>query len=63
MPKLGGRRYTPDRVPSLDGAWQVKALRDYADCIATDEFKEGLDELLDLSEHERPAIMCSDAVP
>lgn len=28
-----------------------------------DEFKEGLNELLELAEHGRPAIMCSEAVP
>ena len=47
----------------MNGAWQVKAFRDYADYMACDEFKEGLDELLELAEHGRPAIMCSEAVP
>ncbi|MDQ0988927.1 DUF488 family protein [Streptomyces sp. V3I7] len=63
IPKLGGRRHTPKGVPTENGAWQVKAFRDYADYMATDEFAEGLDELLELAEHERPAIMCSEAVP
>ncbi|MER7810338.1 DUF488 domain-containing protein [Streptomyces sp900116325] len=63
IPKLGGRRHTPKGVPSVNGAWQVKAFRDYADYMATDTFREGLNELLDLAEHERPAIMCSEAVP
>ena len=31
--------------------------------MATDEFRRGLDELLKLAEQERPAIMCSEAVP
>ncbi|MEV0690795.1 DUF488 domain-containing protein [Streptomyces sp. NPDC050388] len=60
---LGGRRHTPKGVPSENGAWQVKAFRDYADHMAGDEFAEGLSELLELAEHERPAIMCSEAVP
>ncbi|PWI09969.1 DNA repair protein [Streptomyces sp. NWU339] len=60
---LGGRRYTPKGVPSENGAWQAKAFRDYADHMAGDEFAEGLSELLELAEHERPAIMCSEAVP
>ncbi|MFE9173698.1 DUF488 family protein [Streptomyces kebangsaanensis] len=61
--ELGGRRYTPEGVPSANGAWRVKAFRDYADYMATDAFAEGLGELLELAEHERPAIMCSEAVP
>ena len=31
--------------------------------MAGDEFRAGLDELLALAAHERPAIMCSEAVP
>ncbi|MEV0977697.1 DUF488 domain-containing protein [Streptomyces sp. NPDC049915] len=60
---LGGRRHTPKGVPSENGAWQVKAFRDYADYMAGEEFAAGLDELLRLAEDERPAIMCSEAVP
>lgn len=63
IPQLGGRRHTPKGVPSANGAWRVKAFRDYADYMAGDEFTEGLDELITLAEHERPAIMCSEAVP
>ena len=47
----------------MNGAWQVKAFRDYADYMDSDEFNEGLNELLGLAEHGRPAIMCSEAVP
>lgn len=60
---LGGRRHTPAGVESPNGAWRVKAFRDYADYMATDEFADGLRELLDLATHEVPAIMCSEAVP
>ncbi|TXS07663.1 DUF488 domain-containing protein [Streptomyces sp. col6] len=63
LPKLGGRRHTPKGVESPNGFWRVKAFRDYADYMATDAFREGLDELLELAGHERPAIMCSEAVP
>ncbi len=63
LPELGGRRHTPKGVPSVNGAWQVKAFRDYADYMTSDEFKEGLNELLELAEHQRVAIMCSEAVP
>ncbi|MET9352827.1 DUF488 domain-containing protein [Streptomyces sp. NPDC006617] len=62
-PQLGGRRHTPAGVPSENGAWRVKAFRDYADYMAGDAFAEGLDELVRLARHKRPAIMCSEAVP
>ncbi|MFD5713517.1 DNA repair protein [Streptomyces pharetrae CZA14] len=61
--RLGGRRHTPKGVPSENGAWRVKAFRDYADYMAGEEFAAGLGELLQLAGHERPAIMCSEAVP
>ncbi len=63
MPKLGGRRHTPAGISSPNEAWRVKAFRDYADYMQTAEFREGLDELLELAAYERPAIMCSEAVP
>ncbi|MFI6985270.1 DUF488 family protein [Embleya sp. NPDC050154] len=63
IPKLGGRRHTPEGVSSVNGAWRVKAFRDYADYMAGDSFEKGLNELLELARRERPAIMCSEAVP
>ncbi|GAB3653634.1 DUF488 domain-containing protein [Actinocorallia lasiicapitis] len=63
LPKLGGRRYTPVDVPTVNTVWRVKAFRDYADYMATPEFAEGLAELLELAGTRRPAIMCSEAVP
>ena len=60
---LGGRRHTPAGVESPNDGWRVKAFRSYADHMATDEFRAGLDELLDLARDGRPAIMCSEAVP
>ncbi|MFH8452837.1 DUF488 family protein [Streptomyces fungicidicus] len=61
--QLGGRRHTPKGVPSENEAWRVKAFRDYADYMASDTFAEGLRELVRLAQQERPAIMCSEAVP
>lgn len=60
---LGGRRHTPTGVESPNGAWRVKAFRDYADYMATDGFRSGLDELLAVASESTPAIMCSEAVP
>ncbi|MEI3847615.1 MULTISPECIES: DUF488 domain-containing protein [unclassified Microbacterium] len=63
MRQLGGRRYTPAGVPSPNGAWRVKAFRDYADYMGTDQFHAGVDQLIRLAGHSSPAIMCSEAVP
>lgn len=63
LPALGGRRYTPVGAASENDGWRVKAFRDYADYMATDEFRLGLDELLALARDGTPAIMCSEAVP
>jgi len=63
LEKLGGRRHTPQGVPSVNEAWQVKAFRDYADYMQGDEFKDGLNQLLELAENGRAAIMCSEAMP
>jgi alkylated DNA nucleotide flippase Atl1 len=61
--ELGGRRHTPAGQPTENGAWRVKAFRDYADHMATPEFARGLAELTRLAGSGRPAIMCSEAVP
>lgn len=60
---LGGRRHTPAGVPSPNGAWKVKAFRDYADYMASEAFHSGLSELLQIAGKSTPAIMCSEAVP
>lgn len=60
---LGGRRHTPAGVASPNGAWRVKAFRDYADYMATDGFRSGLAELLRVADQSVPSIMCSEAVP
>ena len=60
---LGGRRHTPAGVTSPNTAWRVKAFRDYADYMATEDFRAGLAELLRIANESVPAIMCSEAVP
>lgn len=60
---LDGRRNTPAGVPSPNGAWRVKAFRDYAEHMLTPAFGSGLAELLRLAQEAVPAIMCSEAVP
>lgn len=62
MLELGGRRggKTGD---SPNVGWRVAAFNAYADHMQTEEFRRGVEELVDLARRERPAIMCSEAVP
>ena len=58
LESLGGRRNAlPD---SLNTAWTNSAFRGYADHTRTEEFAEGLEELLVLSGGMRTAIMCAE---
>lgn len=60
IPALGGRRTPlPD---SINDGWRNESFRGYADHIATEEFAEGLFELMMISTELRTAIMCSEAV-
>lgn len=58
--QLGGRRRVkPD---SRNTAWRNESFRAYADYMETAEFREGIEDLLDIAEEKRPVIMCSEAV-
>lgn len=58
LPQLGGRRRPlPD---SPNGAWRNESFRGYADHLATAEFAQGLDELLQLAAKHRTAVMCAE---
>src|SRR5215213_2772472 len=59
-PRLGGRR-TP-RPDSHNIAWRNAQFRGYADHIETDEFKRGVEDLLELAASARVAVMCAEAV-
>ena len=58
--QLGGRRRT--RPDSPNTVWRNAAFRGYADYMETGEFRDGIDELLQLGERKRTAIMCAEAV-
>jgi uncharacterized protein (DUF488 family) len=60
LPSLGGRRRA-DRE-SINTGWRNEAFRGYADHLASEEFAEGLFELLMLSEGLRSAIMCAEVL-
>jgi uncharacterized protein (DUF488 family) len=60
LPSLGGRRQSLPASPNT--GWTHSAFRGYADHIATEEFAEGLEELLVLSGGMRTAIMCAEVL-
>ena len=57
---LGGRR--KPRPNSENTIWRNASFRAYADYMETDEFRDGIRELLDVAKNSRTAIMCSEAV-
>lgn len=61
LPGLGGLRYA--RRDSVNVGWRNASFRGYADYMQTPEFQESLDELIQLVEHDRLALMCAEAVP
>ena len=63
MPELGGRRRrSRDASPSPNTFWQNESFRNYADYAATDTYKVGFMRLRELTDLQRCAIMCSEAV-
>lgn len=58
--ELGGRRRA--RPDSLNIVWRNESFRGYADYMETDEFRGGIDRLLNIATTQRTAIMCSEAV-
>jgi uncharacterized protein (DUF488 family) len=59
-PKLGGRRRpNPD---SKNTAWKNASFRAYADHMESEEFKQGIEELLEVASTSRTAIMCAEAL-
>ena len=59
-PRLGGRR--APRKDSHNTAWKNASFRAYADHTETDEFRNGVEELLELADDSRVAVMCAEAV-
>ena len=57
---LGGRR--KENPDSKHTVWRNAAFRGYADYMDTEEFKDGVQELIQLAQQKRVAYMCSEAV-
>jgi uncharacterized protein (DUF488 family) len=58
--QLGGRRRP--QPGSRNTAWQHPAFRAYADHLSTQEFADGLFELLMLARGRRTAVMCAEVL-
>lgn len=58
---LGGRRKLAKDSPHI--ALKSPGFRAYADYMATEEFRAGLDRLLELERTARAAIMCAERLP
>jgi len=61
FPELGGRRKSRD--DSRNTVWRNASFRGYADYMETEEFRKGIERLLDPAGGAGPAaIMCAEAV-
>lgn len=60
---LGGRRSRSEPDGNdVNAFWENASFHNYADHALTEEFRDGLRELLALGSDHRPAIMCAEAV-
>ena len=58
---LGGRRHS--HKDSINTGWRNTSFRGYADYVATPQFSEGLEALIQIARDENTAVMCAEAVP
>jgi uncharacterized protein (DUF488 family) len=61
LKNLGGLRHPVK--DSINTGWRNASFRGYADYMATGDFRQGIDRLLELAREKRTAIMCAEAVP
>jgi uncharacterized protein (DUF488 family) len=61
MPGLGGLRHP--RKDSINMGWKNASFRGYADYMQTEEFRENLEKLLELSKGRTAAVMCAESLP
>jgi uncharacterized protein (DUF488 family) len=62
IPKLGGRRSIRKGFDSPNIGLTSPGFRAYADYMATEEFREGVNELLSAARKSRTAYMCAEAL-
>jgi uncharacterized protein (DUF488 family) len=61
MKSLGGLRKPAKN--SRNTGWRNESFRGYADYMATEEFQQGMNRLIDLAREKRTAMMCAEGVP
>jgi uncharacterized protein (DUF488 family) len=61
LEKLGGLRHS--KKDSVNLGWRNTSFRGFADYMATPEFLEGLEALVEIAGTKQTAIMCAEAVP
>ena len=59
-PRLGGRR--KPRADSHNTTWKNASFRAYADHMESEEFRNGVKDLLELAGQSRVAVMCAEAL-
>jgi uncharacterized protein (DUF488 family) len=59
-PQLGGRRRPSPE--SKNTAWKNASFRAYADHMESEEFQEGMKDLLELAGKKRTAVVCAEAL-
>jgi len=59
--ELGGLRHTTR--DSLNVGWRNASFRGYADYMQSAEFEQAIQQLIQLANRERVAVMCAEAVP
>ncbi|MGO2745005.1 DUF488 domain-containing protein [Microbacterium sp.] len=61
--ELAGRRPVSKDVPfDVNAFWQNRSFHNYADYALSDEFRGGVEQLIDLGRQARTTVMCSEAV-
>lgn len=63
LSKLGGLRKRSNSVPiDTNAFWDNRSFHNYADYALSEDFQEGLQELIEVSKERLCVIMCSEAV-
>lgn len=63
IPKLGGRRHSEnEQDASLTEGWDNQAFRNYSAYTLSEEYEQGLLELLDIAKVKLVCIMCAEGV-
>jgi uncharacterized protein (DUF488 family) len=60
LPALGGRRRL--RPDSQNTVWRSESFRGYADYMEAEQFRAGIERLLEIARRRRTAVMCAEAV-